>query len=77
LKNVNATELGALAIPLPPLLEQHRIVAKLDELTAFCDRLEGQLAKAAVQRRGLLEAVLHHAFDSSHNAIEKESAFRV
>jgi type I restriction enzyme S subunit len=44
--------------PLPPLAEQHRIVAKVDELMALCDQLEQQLSQADHQRRRLLEAVL-------------------
>ncbi len=45
-------------IPLPPLAEQHRIVAKVDELMTLCDQLEQQLSQADQQRRRLLEAVL-------------------
>ena len=48
-------------IPLPPLAEQHRIVAKVDELMALCDQLEQQLSQADQQRRRLLEAVLREA----------------
>ena len=48
-------------IPLPPLAEQHRIVAKVDELMALCDRLEAQLTTTQTQSRRLLEAVLHEA----------------
>ena len=34
------TDVTQLSIPLPPLAEQHRIVAKVDELMALCDQLE-------------------------------------
>lgn len=38
LKNVNAQQLGGLLVPLPPLEEQRRIVAKLDELKPLVDQ---------------------------------------
>jgi uncharacterized membrane protein YccC len=43
-----------LPIPLLPLAEQHRIVAKVDTLLALCDQLEQQLNQADQQRRRLL-----------------------
>ncbi len=58
LKNVNATELSNITIPLPPLAEQYRIVAKVNELLALCDRLEEQLTAAQNESHRLLEAVL-------------------
>jgi type I restriction enzyme S subunit len=45
----------------PPLAEQHRIVAKVDELMALCDQLETQLATSEADSRRLLEAVLRDA----------------
>ncbi len=65
LKNVNLTEFAALTIPLPPLAEQHRIVAKVDELMVLCSRLETQLATAQRARGQLLEAVIHEALASA------------
>lgn len=49
--------------PLPPLIEQHRIVAKVNELMALCDRLEGSLATGDNRRRWLSDALLHNAFE--------------
>jgi type I restriction enzyme S subunit len=59
--NVNGTALKNMLVPLPPLTEQHRIVAKADELMALCDRLETSLTAADATRRRLLEALLHEA----------------
>ena len=50
-----------LPVPLPPLAEQHRIVAKVDELMALCDQLEAQLTQSQTDSRRLLEAVLEAA----------------
>lgn len=48
-------------LPIPPLAEQHRIVAKVDELMASLDRLEAALATATKARTGLLNALLRDA----------------
>ena len=39
-QNLNAAKVRLLTVPLPPLAEQDRIVAKVDELMALCDQLE-------------------------------------
>ncbi|MGN5595364.1 restriction endonuclease subunit S [Stutzerimonas nitrititolerans] len=43
---------------LPPLPEQHRIVAKVDELMALCDRLEARQADAESAHAQLVQALL-------------------
>ena len=51
--------LESIPVGLPPLAEQQRIVAKVDELMALCDRLEKKLAGGDDTRRRLLDALLH------------------
>jgi type I restriction enzyme S subunit len=61
LTHFNTKSVATMPLPLPPLAEQQRIVAKVDELMALCDRLEAQLATAQTESRRLLEAVLNEA----------------
>ena len=58
---VNMSIVRSYPIPLPPLAEQHRIVAKVDELMALCDRLEASLVAGGETRGRLVEAVLYEA----------------
>jgi len=51
-------------IPVPPLTEQRRIVAKVDELMLLCNQLEDQLATTEADSRRFVEAVLSDARQS-------------
>ncbi|WP_455824180.1 restriction endonuclease subunit S [Pseudomonas graminis] len=46
LASINMTQLRACAFPLPPLAEQQRIVAKVDQIMALCDQLKTSLTQA-------------------------------
>ncbi len=61
-----------LPIPLPPLAEQYRIVAKVDELMTLCDRLEASLAAAAATRRSLLNALLAEALAPGDGVVPQQ-----
>ncbi len=55
---INQMELNAIAVPVPPLAEQRRIVAKVDQLMALVDALETQLAASRASAANLLEALV-------------------
>ena len=55
---LNKGKWEAIPLPLPGLNEQHRIVAKVDELMALCDRLEAQQADAESAHAQLVQAML-------------------
>jgi type I restriction enzyme, S subunit len=65
IKHFTGRGLASFVFPLPPVAEQHRIVAKVEELTALCDRLEAQLITTQTENHRLLEAVLHDAVSGS------------
>jgi type I restriction enzyme S subunit len=48
-----------LTLAVPPLVEQHRIVAKVDELMSLCDRLEAAQSERESLRNRLAAASLH------------------
>ena len=48
-----------MALPIPPLAEQKRIVAKVEQLLALCDELETRLKDADARRERLLTAAIH------------------
>jgi type I restriction enzyme S subunit len=55
------TDVTQFVLPLPPLAEQHRIVAKVDELMVICDQLEEQITATEQDSRCFLESVLADA----------------
>jgi type I restriction enzyme S subunit len=69
----NKADLAAINFPLPPLAEQHRIVAKVDELMAHCDRLEARLKAGDTTRRKLLDALLAEALAPASHELEVTS----
>jgi type I restriction enzyme S subunit len=64
-KNINLEILTSVLIPLPPLAEQRRIVAKVDELMMLCNRLEASLHAGDESRGRLLDALLAEALAPS------------
>jgi type I restriction enzyme S subunit len=58
---ISREDVDRFVFSLPPLAEQQRIVAKVDELMALCDGLESRLNTTQTEARRLLEAVLHEA----------------
>ena len=57
---INQAELNKILITVPPLEEQKRIVAKVDQLMDLCDELEAGLVQAQTDGGKLMEAVVHH-----------------
>ena len=60
-KNINLGILETLLVPLPPLAEMGRIVAKVDALMALCDALKVSLSDAAQTQRDLADAITERA----------------
>lgn len=61
MKNITRDHMKELLIPLPPLPEQYRIVAKLEELMSYCDGLEKEIKSAKARNEEMMEEALREA----------------
>lgn len=56
---ISTSNISRVLCPIPPLPEQRRIVAKLDELMSLCDDLESRLAYAREKSSHLAASIVH------------------
>ena len=61
--NFNGTKLRCTLIPVPPMAEQERIVAKVSELLSLCNDLESKLNLALRGSDALFSSVLNLALN--------------
>ena len=63
-------KMDRIVVAVPPLVEQHRIVAKVNELMALCISLETSLHTASNARHCLLESLLREALEPPVDELE-------
>ncbi len=61
LYNLSVGKIRAIPIPIPPMKEQFRILARLDELLTLCDKLKARLKEAQTTQRQLADAIVEQA----------------
>ena len=62
---INNKDFERFPIPLPPLAEQKRIVAKVDELMTLCDQLESDISTAQCKNPQLMDALVYTLLQNS------------
>ena len=58
MNNISLGDIKDMIIPAPPVPEQHRIVARIDQLMVLCDTLDYQIEAATDKRTELLNALM-------------------
>ena len=66
---INQDELNRILVPVPPLEEQRRIVAKVDQLMKLCDELEAKLTRAQSISENLMASVVNYIFATQEHEV--------
>jgi type I restriction enzyme S subunit len=73
---INRGKWEELIVPIAPLAEQHRIVAKVDELMLLCDDLEQQTEESISAHQTLVEVLLSTLTNPTQATSEKADTFQ-
>lgn len=72
-RNLNTQRVAKIIIPIPPLLEQKRIVEKLDKIFAAIDKAKSQTEKNLQNAKDVFSSYLNNIFNHpAHNWEEKK-----
>ena len=73
-EGLSMRSLKEFVLPIPPLEEQKRIVAKVNQLMALCDELETKLHQAEVDSEKLMNAAVQHVLATISKTATKSPA---
>ncbi|MDO8769878.1 MAG: restriction endonuclease subunit S [Burkholderiaceae bacterium] len=65
LASINMTQLKNCLLAIPGLKEQHRIVAKVDELMSLCEQLKSRITDARQSQKKLADVLVEQALETS------------
>lgn len=65
IKHLTGRSLSLYSIPIPPLAEQKRIVAKVDELMTLCDQLEAHITHTQTLNTHLMDSLIHRMTEAA------------
>jgi len=63
---INRTKWGNIPLSLPPLEEQHRIVRRIEQLFAICDRFKAQLEQREKVNERLVKGLMSEVLGDSN-----------